>query len=68
MEKKQYKKCGNCRAFDSGKCDLFFAIKPIHVYGVTVNGEPLEPCYKPTTIEGVIEATKIVHSTTYQRP
>jgi hypothetical protein len=67
MEKKKYRKCGNCRAFDNGRCDLFFALKPIYTFGIAVNGMPLEPCYKPTTIKDLIEATKIVHSTEYNQ-
>lgn len=61
METKQSKfrkkKCGPCKAFESGKCSLGYLFKPIY-FGrmiVVTNGEPLENCPKPLTTKKFVE-------------
>ena len=43
------KKCGACKAFVCGGCDLRYQFKPIYKFDILVDGIPIDKCPKPLT-------------------
>lgn len=59
MKLKTPKKCGGCKAFMYGHCELYFKMKTIFIMDAPVNGVPQEPCFKPTTAKQLIDCMEI---------